>query len=154
MMTQETTVNSNGQTVYKSRWGYHPCDYETFLKLKELNKLFEKSKQDAKNWYRWARKQEHNRRGSEPQIDPRFCELPEKPPSVVWMDAPPNGPFQLRDGSGYAYFPDNHLKSVVVRHHDIAEAYRRARTPVSSPDAVPSLGVPVGKIDAMLNDSE
>ena len=47
MMTQETTVNSNGQTVYKSRWGYHPCDYETFLKLKELNKLFEKSKQDA-----------------------------------------------------------------------------------------------------------
>ena len=99
-MTQETTVNSNGQTVYKSRWGYHPCDYETFLKLKELNKLFEKSKQDAKNWYRWAR------------------------------------------------------KSAVVRHHDIAEAYRRARTPVSSPDAVPSLGVPVGKIDAMLNDSE
>lgn len=45
----------------KSRFGYHCCDYETFLKLKELHKWFYEELHRWSTWRRWANKEPQNR---------------------------------------------------------------------------------------------
>jgi hypothetical protein len=47
--------------VTKSRWGYYPCDYAAFLRLKKLNSLYEKALHQLAAWQRWHRKKPHNR---------------------------------------------------------------------------------------------
>ncbi len=47
--------------VHQSRFGYHPCDRETFAKLKELNKLYTKALHQKAAFERWERKEPHNR---------------------------------------------------------------------------------------------
>lgn len=47
--------------VYQGKYGFYPCEYETYLKLKELNKYVTKALQQSANWYRWVRKAPHNR---------------------------------------------------------------------------------------------
>jgi hypothetical protein len=46
---------------HKSRWGYHPCDYETFLKLKKLKKYYWMTVYRNAQWKRWNAKLPHNR---------------------------------------------------------------------------------------------
>ena len=53
-MTLETNA-------YQSRWGYHPCNYETFLRLKKLNGLYFKALKQQAEWHRWYRKEPQNR---------------------------------------------------------------------------------------------
>ena len=48
--------------VYQSKWGYHPCDLETYKKLRKLNQWFMKAQREAAEWNRWARKDKQNRR--------------------------------------------------------------------------------------------
>lgn len=74
-MQQQIEINSKGIQVFKSRFGYHPCNYETFLKIKKIRKHYYESLPKAKNYYRWARKAEQNRTGQEPVVPPVFCEL-------------------------------------------------------------------------------
>jgi hypothetical protein len=57
--------------MFKSRWGYHPCSYETYRKLKVLKKRFWESVIAYGNYKRWIRKQEQNRVGPEP----RYCDF-------------------------------------------------------------------------------
>jgi hypothetical protein len=47
--------------VHQSRWGYHPCDYATFLLLKELNQFYLGALRRFAEWKRWRRKQPQNR---------------------------------------------------------------------------------------------
>jgi len=47
--------------TYQSRWGFHPCDYETYLLLKQLNRLHDQALHACADWQRWARKQPQNR---------------------------------------------------------------------------------------------
>lgn len=47
--------------VFQSRWGYHPCDYQTFKMLKAIKKAFYKAQRQAANLRRWLRKSPHNR---------------------------------------------------------------------------------------------
>src|SRR5947209_1054995 len=47
--------------AHQSRWGWHPCDYATFLLLKELNRLYERALRQFAAWRRWQRKMPHNR---------------------------------------------------------------------------------------------
>ena len=44
--------------IHKSCFGYHPCDHETFLKLKEAHLLFLRALRDIRAYERWERKQE------------------------------------------------------------------------------------------------
>lgn len=48
-------------TTFKSRWGFHPCDYETFRKLKTIHKWYYKALHDYAKWERWYRKEPQNR---------------------------------------------------------------------------------------------
>ncbi len=49
-------------TTFKSRWGYHPCSHEFYLKLKRLNLLARKCLAQAAIWERWNRKEPQNQR--------------------------------------------------------------------------------------------
>lgn len=53
--------------VFKSKWGFHPCDRETYLKLKKLNHWIMRSEIEFATWQRFYRKQPHNRKGSPPK---------------------------------------------------------------------------------------
>jgi hypothetical protein len=52
---------SSNLSVYQSRWGFHPCDYQTYRKLKFLNLAYLKAVRQARAWMRWKRKDPHNR---------------------------------------------------------------------------------------------
>ena len=45
--------------VYKSRWGFHPCGYELFAKLRLLHKWYWQTVYDFHRWHRWCRKEPH-----------------------------------------------------------------------------------------------
>lgn len=51
---------------------YYRCDYETFVKIKFLHKLYWQTLRDYANWMRWDRKFPHNRRGPKPKYCPTF----------------------------------------------------------------------------------
>jgi hypothetical protein len=53
----------------QSRWGYHPCDYQLFCKLRLLHKWYWRNVYDFHRWLRWSRRLPHNRQGAEPT----FC---------------------------------------------------------------------------------
>jgi hypothetical protein len=74
-MQQETAINTAGNETFKSNWGYHPCSYETFRKIKKLRRYYYESLPKAAAYYRWARKAEKNRNGNEPGVPPVFCEV-------------------------------------------------------------------------------
>ena len=49
------------KNVFKSRWGFHPCNYETYLKLKEISKYYYKARAMLYDYVRWERKDPQNR---------------------------------------------------------------------------------------------
>src|SRR5262249_51541295 len=75
--------------MFQSRWGFHPCDYPTYRKLKLLNQVYLQAIRLAHTWARWKRKDPHNRTirrrirndqgetvGYEPPVplpEPRLC---------------------------------------------------------------------------------
>lgn len=96
-----TTIekNINGVEIHKGKFGYYPCDKETYLKLKNLNFLFLQAQKQAARWHRWSMKEPQNQvvkktirneqgqrigyevvgKTFEPPIDSPFCTLdPEK----------------------------------------------------------------------------
>jgi hypothetical protein len=127
--------------VYQSRWGYHPCDYETYLLLKKLNGFYEQALRAFAAWQRWARKEPQNRvrrrhvrndKGQkirteaigplpEPRLPALFCIKAR----IVRHDAR-HGP---KEGWRLSL---NHSLAV-------AEVYRKARKPAATPEAVTPL---------------
>lgn len=61
MLTKTLPAN-----VHEARFGYHPCDHEMYLKLKEAHRLLLRAYCDCKQSLRWNNKAEHNRQGTEP----------------------------------------------------------------------------------------
>jgi hypothetical protein len=47
--------------VFQSRWGFHPCDYQLFLKLKRIHKAYWEGLRKLAAWQRWHRKLPANR---------------------------------------------------------------------------------------------
>jgi hypothetical protein len=127
--------------AYQSRWGYHPCDYETYLQLKKLNGYYEQALRAFAAWQRWARKEPQNRvrRGHvrndkgqkirtevigtlpEPGLPALFCTK-----ARLVAHAAGRG---LKDG----------WRVSLNGSLPVAEVYRRARRPAATPDAVTPL---------------
>jgi hypothetical protein len=59
--------------AHQSRWGWYPCDYETFLCLKKLNARCLKALRGFAAWRRWQRKMPHNRVLRETILDDQGC---------------------------------------------------------------------------------
>src|SRR5262249_6503788 len=64
--------------VYQSRWGFHPIDYPTYLKLKRLHKAYWEAQRRIGAWRRWSRTLPHTRRGRERGAPAVLWELHER----------------------------------------------------------------------------
>jgi hypothetical protein len=73
----EETAKTNGLT---SKWGYHPCTYDVFKRLRRLHKAFWKYQKRFKAAERWAAKIPKNRNGDCP-VYPEYmkCKLRYEP---------------------------------------------------------------------------
>lgn len=61
--------------TFKSRFGFHPCDYATFLMLKRVHKAYHEALRKVAAHRRWSRKRPHNRHGPEPVVPAVYREL-------------------------------------------------------------------------------
>ena len=102
--------------AFQSRWGYHPCSYDLFLKLKYLHKWYWQTVFDFHRWHRWKRKDMQNRKGPEPAYSEVFIE------DIIWYK-----PVKYHGIDGCKVYP----KRVVDQ--GIVELYRSARMPQSEP---------------------
>jgi len=127
MLTQET---------YKSRWGFHPCDYQTFKKLKFLHKLYHEALRKKAEWERWERKAPWNRvirhkiRNSQGQVigfQPPVCR-PEPELCPVFNEK---------------------VKEVHMRNLDVFADYQNARHPSPLPEEVQPLKLSLEEIDRL-----
>lgn len=57
--TEDQTMETH--TITKSKWGYHPCTKEHYLKLKRLRHLHYQNIRATAKWKRWDAKLPHNR---------------------------------------------------------------------------------------------
>ena len=103
-------------TSFKSRWGFHPCNLELFLKLKRLHRWYWQTVYEFHRWHRWWRKEPQNRIGPEPKFCPSFVE------DKTWFK-----PVQIRGENGVKVYP----KTVV--DHGIVDLYQAARMPQVEP---------------------
>lgn len=113
------------QQVYESRWGYHPCNYETCLELKKAHKLLLRAYRDAKRNIRWNRKQPQNQKGPEPRAPKDFIE---------------SGYHRLDKKSFYGLGFRRYNGRNLYLH--ILEQYQKARRPQPNPHAVEPLDLP------------
>jgi hypothetical protein len=128
----------NAVSLSQSRWGFHPCDYSLFLKLKRLHRWYWQTVYDFHRWHRWWRKQPQNRRGPEPS----YCGL-----FVVdkgWLK-----PVLVHGEPGFAVYP----KTVV--DHDLVILYQTARRPRADAEAVrPFDAATVARIEALYEQAQ
>ena len=101
---------------FQSRWGFHPCSYDVFLKLKRLHKWYWQTVYDFHRWHRWRRKEKQNQAGSEPKFCPVFVE------NRVWYK-----PVQTRGVAGFKVYP------MTLVDYDVVRLYRAARMPEPQP---------------------
>ena len=121
---------------FQSRWGFHPCSYEVFLKLKQLHKWYWHTVYEFHRWHRWQRKLSHHRVGSEPTFCRLFID------DSIWYK-----PVRTRGVSGFRVYP----KTVV--DHGIVNLYQQARLPQPQPVA-PLYDATVRQIEALCADAE
>ncbi len=105
-------------SVYKSRWGYHPCDYELFAKLKRLHKGYWQALYDFHRWHRWQRKDARNRIGTEPAFNGLFIE------DATWWK-----PVRSHGIDGFKVYP------LTVVDQGVVALYQSARRPQPEPVA-------------------
>lgn len=118
---------STTKQVFKSRWGFHPCDYNDFMKLKRAHKLLLRAYCDCKRYLRWINKDPHNRKGPEPNAPQSFIET---------------GFHQLDKHCFYGVgFRRAGRKNLYLR---VLEQYRNARYPKQDPEDVSPLNLPKG----------
>lgn len=84
--------------VHKSRWGFHPCDYETFRKLRRVHKAYHEGLRLLARWRRWTAKRPHNRRGPEPAVPAVMRKVCASPIVVEYQSArmPAASPEEVR----------------------------------------------------------
>lgn len=132
------------QNVYQGKYGFHSCNYETYVKLKKLHKWYWKTVADYARWYRWDRKDPKNRfywdprisrsdkrvRSTRPIPEPKFCSVFVFRPGYVLWNA--------------------------ISDFNIVAVYKNARMPKENPDNVKQV-FPYGmfkKIDLNKKDFE
>lgn len=142
-------------TTYRSRWGFHPCDYATYRKLKLLNRVHERAVRLAHSWDRWHRKDPHNRVCRRRIRDDQgrtigYAEpvpIPEPPLCSVFCRKEQERRFVDNKGN---YCKDGFLDEKVVTDHGwIATDYSAARKPASEPGAFRPLHGTVAEIDEL-----
>lgn len=132
------------ENVHKGRFGYYPCDYETFKKLKALHKLAWKALYETAAFNRWYRKEPQNRvirkkiRNSAGQVVGYAAPVARPQPQLT----SPFGLFGLGGNSGFA--------GLAPELEDVISDYRNARMPRKTPEEVRPLRLSMAQIDEFL----
>jgi hypothetical protein len=143
------------QPVFGSRFGFHPCDYSTYRKLKFLNMVYQRAVRLAHAWDRWKRKDPHNRvsrrriRSNEGQTIAYAEPVPVVEPSIcpVFSRKVQEKCFVDKKGK---HFKEGFLdEKVVTDDPRIATDYSTARKPVPEPGMVRPLRSAVAEIDEL-----
>jgi len=145
--------------AHRSRWGYHPCDYATFLKLRQLHKAYQKALRQYHEWLRWSRKAPQNRvlrravrdeqrrrvgtevvgPRPEPPLDPTFVRR--EMVKVTWH-------------AGRYHKEGVEVERVTFGTAGVPESYRLARFPAATPGDVKAMPLSVQQIDALAKQRE
>lgn len=117
-------------TTHQGRFGYHPCDFETFLKLKEAHGLLLRAYRDCKRFLRWENKLPDNRNGEEPKC-PHFMLT--------------SGYHRLDKHVFYGTgFMDAKVNGTPLNYYlCVLRQYQNARRPKATPEEVIPLELPV-----------
>lgn len=146
--------------AFSSRWGWHSCDYTTFLLLKKLHAAYWRALRQFATWQRWSRKRPQNRvlrrrvRDShghkigvevvgpwpEPSLCPVFCTR--RQVLTPWNE---NGK-PLKEG--------RFREEVVFDDLGIPDKYRTARRPAASEQEVQTLGITPEELRILLKRIE
>ncbi|SRR5579885_148796 len=138
--------------AFRSRWGWHPCDYETFTLLKRLHGAYWRALRQYATWKRWRRKMPHNRVLRRRIRD----EQGRKIGSVVvgpWPEPPLPPLFCVRHsvlthwGEDGQPLPEGRLtEEFVFDDLGIAAAYRAARRPTATEAEVMPLSLTADEV--------
>jgi hypothetical protein len=146
-------------TIYASRWGYHPCDYQTYRKLKLLHAVYQKAVRQAHAWRRWKRKDPHNRvlrrriRNSLRQTIGHEPAVPRAEPPLCPLFLQKISQKRYADKKG-VHYPNGYLEEeVAINELGIALDYAQARKPVSSPNDVAGLQNTVAQITSLYDQA-
>src|SRR5262249_39675058 len=141
--------------MFRSRWGFHPCDYQTFRKLKFLNQVYLRAVRLAHAWKRWQRKDPHNRvrrrrirnwqgqtigyQPPAPLPEPRLC-------PVLCQKVLEQRHVEKKGNFSREGFM---AEKVVTDGHWIPAAYATARKPVADPSEVQPFDYPLAKLEEL-----
>lgn len=124
-----TTIN-----VFQSKWGFHPCSREHYMKLKQVRYYLHINRMQLAAWERWSRKLPKNRVRwifdgfyDKHALDISFTQWKAEP----WAE-PEGCPVNL---------------SLIMTDYNNA-------LPVPSADAVKGLVIPLESLDAMIEQCE
>ena len=146
--------------AHSSKWGWHPCDYQTYRLLKELHRLCERARRQFAAWQRWRRKLPHNRvlrrtvvnetgvkigvevvgPRPEPELPPLFC-VPRRMLTYWSEDGRP-----LKTGRP--------VEIVEFDDHGVPDAYQAARRPVAAETAVQPLRLTAEEVRRLAEKAE
>lgn len=133
---------------FQSRWGFHPCDYATFRKLKFLNLVYQRAVHLAHAWMRWKRKDPHNRVIRRRIRNAKGQTVGYEPP--LPMAEPPICPMFSRKVQGKGFVDKKGTEETVVTDEPrVATDYSTARKPASEPGAVAPLSLSLAEIDEL-----
>jgi hypothetical protein len=113
--------------THQGKYGYYPCDWDTYRKLKAINFAYSKALHGKKQWERWERKDPKNRvirvklKNSAGQVVGYQAPIP--------MSEPPICP---------VFCKKINFDKVVISD-SLYDDYRRARYPKPIPEAVEHL---------------
>lgn len=105
--------------VYQSRWGFHACDRETFLEIKEYHRFALRDRKATRRREQWSAKLPHN----------RVC--------------------KLRDGTRIPRPEPRALGTDGPTYSWVVSEYGRVRRPQPDPEDVQPLDLPRGWRDRL-----
>jgi len=117
-------MNTN-VNIHQGRFGYHPCNFELFQKLKRLHKWYWQTMYDFHRWHRWWRKQPQNRHGAEPKYCAVFVD------DTTWYKA-----IERHGERGYRVYPKMVTDRGLVALYQLARIPQREPVPTFEPKLV------------------
>jgi hypothetical protein len=143
------------KAMFRSRWGFHPCDYATYRKLKFLNQVYLRAVHMASAWERWQRKDPHNRVIRRRIRNEQGQTIGYAPP--VPLSEPPICPvfsrkvFEQRHVDRKGNFSREGIREerVDMVHRWIPAAFVSARKPVADPAEVQPLQHRLGEVEEL-----
>jgi hypothetical protein len=146
--------------AHRSRWGWHSCDYQTFLVLKELNKLCERAQHLHAAWCRWQRKAPHNRVSRRAVVDEQGHKVgrevvgPRPEPPLPALFCVRRSVRTLWSADGKPLKEGRLVEKIEFADHGIPEAYRVARKPAATEAEVVALRLTAEEVRRLLERAQ